>query len=389
MARIGLGPGWRCQFANDIDPAKASAYADNFGRGELHLGDIAGLAADDLPGTADLMWGSFPCQDLSLAGLGAGLQGARSGAFHLFWRLAEQLQRKGRAPRLVAVENVCGTLTSQGGRDFGALCQAFVQGGYRPGALVIDARLFVPQSRPRLFLIGVHAEMPIPPFLLGDGPSDPFHTSALRRAVLDLPARSAEAWAWWRLPTPVPRRLALADLLEPSEAVEWRSGAETARLLSLMSPRHLAKVEAAQRSGRLCVGGVYRRTRPEGDGAARQRAEVRFDAIAGCLRTPAGGSSRQALLVVEGERVRSRLLSPREAARLMGLPESYRLPARANAAYHLTGDGVVAPVVSHLARHLFEPLLGFQTAQPEASPPEGDRARPLARMRSGCRGDDL
>ncbi len=84
---------------------------------------------------------------------------------------------------------------------------------------------------------------------------------------------------------------------------------------------------------------------------------MRFDDVAGCLRTPAGGSSRQLILVVEGQKVRSRLISGRETARLMGLPDDYRLPTNYNEAYHLTGDGVVVPVVRHLAEHLFEPIL--------------------------------
>jgi DNA (cytosine-5)-methyltransferase 1 len=61
--------------------------------------------------------------------------------------------------------------------------------------------------------------------------------------------------------------------------------------------------------------------------------------------------------VVEGESVRTRLLSPREAARLMGLPDSYHLPSNYNLAYHLAGDGVVVPVVRHLAGFLIEPIL--------------------------------
>lgn len=108
------------------------------------------------------------------------------------------------------------------------------------------------------------------------------------------------------------------------------------------------------------VGTVYRRTRTE-NGMKVQRAEVRFDDIAGCLRTPGGGSSRQILLVVEGDRIRSRLISPRETARLMGLADSYVLPRSYSAACHLTGDGVVAPVVRHLARHLFEPITAAKT----------------------------
>jgi DNA (cytosine-5)-methyltransferase 1 len=79
--------------------------------------------------------------------------------------------------------------------------------------------------------------------------------------------------------------------------------------------------------------------------------------VAGCLRTASGGSSRQTIVVVEGARVRTRLLSAREAARLMGLPDSYVLPARYNEAYHLAGDGLAVPVVAFLREHLLEPLL--------------------------------
>jgi DNA (cytosine-5)-methyltransferase 1 len=61
--------------------------------------------------------------------------------------------------------------------------------------------------------------------------------------------------------------------------------------------------------------------------------------------------------VVDDGAIRTRLLSPREAARLMGLPDSYVLPKKYNEAYHLAGDGVVVPVVRFLAAHLLEPLL--------------------------------
>jgi DNA (cytosine-5)-methyltransferase 1 len=110
----------------------------------------------------------------------------------------------------------------------------------------------------------------------------------------------------------------------------------------------------------LMVGSLYKRTRPDHRGGRAQRAEIRFDDIAGCLRTPNGGSSRQTIMLVNGNKVKSRLLSPRETARLMGLPDSYVLPANYNEAYHLTGDGVAVPVVRHLAQHLIEPLIGIR-----------------------------
>src|SRR5215217_3502599 len=139
MLRAGLGEGWLCRLANDFDPAKAAAYRENWGGDELIVGDIAALTPLDLPGQADLMWGSFPCQDLSLAGAGAGLDGARSGAFHGFWTLAKGLAQEGRAPKIVAIENVCGALTSRAGQDFEVLCRTWADAGYAFGALVINA----------------------------------------------------------------------------------------------------------------------------------------------------------------------------------------------------------------------------------------------------------
>jgi DNA (cytosine-5)-methyltransferase 1 len=357
MVRAGLGEGWQCLLANDLDPAKAAVYRANWGDAGLQVGDIAALTAADLPGEADLMWGSFPCQDLSVAGAGAGLGGRRSGTFHDFWALARGLAAGNRAPRIVAVENVCGALTSHGGRDFEVICQTYADAGYRPGALVINADRFLPQSRPRLFVIGVREDVAIDPATTTPGADGLFHTPALRRAVDRLPDALRHRMVWWHLPEPGISNLGLESVVEAAPTdVRWHSTAETSRLLTLMSPKNLAKVEAAQRSGERRVGALYRRTRRDTAGSAVQRAEVRFD-IAGCLRTPGGGSSRQTLLVVEAGQVRSRLMSARETARLMGLPDSYRLPGSYSAACHLTGDGVAVPVVRYLAQWLIEPLL--------------------------------
>ena len=135
----------------------------------------------------------------------------------------------------------------------------------------------------------------------------------------------------------------------------------------MMSHVHLAKVDAAMRESRRVVGTVYKRTRRDDAGRKVQRAEVRFDDVAGCLRTPAGGSSRQLVVVVEDSTVSSRLVSARETARLMGLPEDYVLPDNYNEAYHLTGDGVVVPVVRFLAEQLIEKVLALQYARREAA----------------------
>lgn len=364
MARAGLGAGWDCLFANDFDHKKGRTYQDYWGPDELKTADVGTLLVEDLPGQADLVWGSFPCQDLSLAGAGAGLKGDRSGTFWPFWRLMQALIAEGRAPSIIALENVCGTLTSHGGKDFAAICGALQQEGYRFGAMVIDATLFVPHSRPRLFVVAIHADVAVPAELLGPGPSALWHSSALRRAHEKLPAALKEDWLWWALPTPPVRKTSFANIVEDNpSSVRWHTPGETHQLLGMMSDLNRAKVEAAQRLGRRVVGCIYKRTRQDEVGCKVQRAEIRFDDISGCLRTPAGGSSRQIILVVDGPAVKSRLISSRETARLMGLPEDYSLPESYNEAYHLTGDGVVVPVVRYLAENIFEQVLGHQKSR--------------------------
>jgi DNA (cytosine-5)-methyltransferase 1 len=363
MARAGFGEAWRCLFANDIDAKKARSYAANWGDEALRIADIHRLAAEDLRGRADLAWASFPCQDLSLAGAGAGLAGARSGAFWGFHALMKSLGEEGRAPRMIALENVVGALTSNGGADFVEICRALRRLGYVFGALTIDAAHFLPQSRPRLFIVAAQADFAIPSHLAAAKPPGLFASHALKRAHALLDRDTASAWRWWVLPDPPRANLRLIDMIEmaPSD-VAWRSDAQTVAMLAIMSAGSQKKLEEARAAGGVQIGALYRRTRPDGAGGRRMRAEARFDGLAGCLRTPGGGSSRQFLLWIEGGRTRTRLMSAREAARLMGLPEDYRLPPRYNDAYHLVGDGVAVPAVRFLSENLLTPLLTTQDA---------------------------
>lgn len=368
MARAGLGQGWKCLFANDFDHKKAASYRRNWDGGDLAEGDIKNVSVQDLPGEADLAWASFPCQDLSLAGNGAGLSGERSGNFWRFWELIRLLRAEGRAPKLVALENVVGALSSHDGHDFAAIVSALADGGYIVGAMVMDAVRFVPQSRPRLFIVALDASLSPPQELVRPKADDLWHPKHLRNAQAKLPRAAKDAWVWWALPAAPDRKVVLRDLVDAEpEGVAWHSAEETSRLLEMMSEVNLRKVQDAQATKELRVGTIYRRTRINALGKREQRAEVRFDDVAGCLRTPSGGSSRQTLIVVEGRRIRTRLLSPREAARLMGLPDSYLLPANYNDAYHLAGDGVAVPVVRFLADKLLEPLLRMSKPQSKRS----------------------
>ncbi|MDQ6676292.1 MAG: DNA cytosine methyltransferase [Acidobacteriota bacterium] len=358
MARLGLGDDWECLFANEWSAKKACSYRANFSpASELHVEDIWKLSVSDLPGRPDLAWASFPCQDLSLAGNGAGLGGTRSGTLIKFWDLMRELAAAGRKVPIIALENVIGALTSNDGRDFKAMAELAADAGYRFGALVIDAAQFVPQSRPRLFFIAVSEGTNIPTDCEWKQSTNGLFNARLKTAAARLSPELQERWIWWDLPRFPRTNSSLDGIIEfGNQELPWHTGEETHRLLEMMSAVNAAKVRKAQAYGKRIIGTVYKRVRIE-NGVKVQRAEARFDQVSGCLRTPTGGSSRQTILVVHGSSICSRLMTPREAARLMGIPDSYRLPERYNDGYHLAGDGVVVPVVRFLATHILERLV--------------------------------
>ncbi len=351
LARLGLEAQWTCLWANDISEKKAQVYAHNFSHAHLVVGDVAAVDPRSLPPGADLAWASFPCQDLSLAGWRSGMQARRSGAFWAFWKLMADLHDHDARPNIIAIENVVGLLS---GDNLGGLCEALAALGMTFGGLVIDAAYFLPQSRPRVFIIAVDATLPVDRFVHEAPPRSPWAPTALLRAYTDLPDRLKSLWRWWKLPIPAPRETTVADLIEtmPADDARRHSKEETQRLLGMMTDANLAKVRGADLTKGPAVGTLYRRIRDN-----VQRAEVRFDGTAGCLRTPVGGSSRQTVVIVEPDgRVWSRLITPREAARLMGVPDTFWLPPKYNDAYLAMGDAVAVPAVSWLAEHLLTPI---------------------------------
>ncbi|MCB1784594.1 MAG: DNA cytosine methyltransferase [Alphaproteobacteria bacterium] len=352
MARIGLGKDWLCLRACDINTKKCRAYRNNFGEGHLFEGDIGDVKVVNAP-PAQLAWASFPCQDTSLAGGYSGLAGRRSGTFWAWWRIVEGMRAAGKPYDIVCIENVRGLLTSNGGTDFAAICEALTKEGYIFGATVINASLFLPQSRERLFIVGIRGDKELIEDVRAKKPVPLWHPQSMQMAYKHLSKKAKEHWFWLNPVLPYVQKPTLEEIISDNpEGVAWHTPQETKRLISMMSPENLRKLNEQKDKGARVIGMLYKRTR-EG----QQRAEVRFDGIAGCLRTATGGSSRQTVMIVSGQSVRSRLLAPREAARLMGLPDSYKLPEKYNDAYHLCGDGVAVPVVRFLAETVFEPVL--------------------------------
>jgi DNA (cytosine-5)-methyltransferase 1 len=348
LATLGLRRSWQCVWANDIDPRKAAVYTANFGTEHFLPGDVAQVTADQLPKPAEMAWASFPCQDLSLAGWRKGLSAERSGVFWAFWRIMHDLTLREEGPPIIVIENVLGLLY---GDSFAGLCEAVASLGMQFGGLVMDAKRFIPQSRPRVFLIAVDDRIDCSSLVIDEPPSA-WAPNALIDAHNRLPDDMKALWRWWRLPGPKPANRTIADIIEDRPTlVEWHTPEQTQALLDMMSDTNREKIEKAVRLAKRQVGFLYKRIRND-----VQRAEVRFDGISGCLRTPQGGSSRQTVVIVEKGTVRTRLLSPREAARLMGVPDTFVLPDRYNDAYKAMGDAVVVPVVEWLSDHLLRPI---------------------------------
>lgn len=345
MARIGLGNAWQCTFSNDIDPMKCAVYRKNFGDNELSETSIAEITVEGLPeASAELAWASFPCQDLSLAGNRAGINAERSGLFFDFWRLIENLSNEGRAPRSIVIENVAGLLTSNGGRDFERVLTALIEAGYWTGATVIDAAHFSPQSRKRLFIFGLQSPVH---FANTDGFQDLSTKYNLPSSIRD---------KWMSLPTPVSRtKTTLSEIISLDHG-NWDSLASTQRLLSMMSQTQKNQMQKHVSKDSVKIGTGFRRTRSS-NGVSKQVFEARFDGLAGCLRTPAGGSSRQYVIVADRKRIKTRLMAPNEAAALMGLPPDYKLPDNKNAALKVCGDGVSVPVVRWISENILLPAI--------------------------------
>lgn len=381
LVRAGLGPGWDCLLAADWSEAKAEAYRANYGGRELRVGDIRDVAPADVP-AADLVWASFPCQDHSFAGRRAGFSDGHRGrlVFHVLDLLA-RLAEHGKRPRVIALENVLGLVTAEGGEDFERLLTGLVSLGYRPGALAIDAVHWLPHSRGRIFIIAVPSEAPLPAGTTLRKPQGPWFPKTLVGALRRQPPAVARELVWWSLPVPPPRTLSLADMVEPfvAPAEKWRSGGNVAALIATCRPADRDRLGAARRAGNAVYGtaGLKRWDRSREHGRA---LVLRTDGVVNCLMGKPDLHYQQ-LLRVDGDQVGIRPFTARELGRLMGVPEGYRMPRTVRQAARLAGEGVAVPVVRWLATHLLEPLAYAEPVPtaPEAAPPQ--RCRPARRRK--------
>lgn len=140
--------GWQAAAYSEIEAAPRAVLAYHYPDTPLH-GDFTTIKGDEY-GPVDLLVGGTPCQDFSVAGLRAGLDGDRGNLSLEFLRLADRTR-----PRWVVWENVPGVLSIDGGRAFGAILGGLGELGYGFAYRVLDAQFFgVPQRRRRVFVVG-------------------------------------------------------------------------------------------------------------------------------------------------------------------------------------------------------------------------------------------
>lgn len=346
LAEAGVEVVW----ANDIHPMKARLYAANYPADHYVVGDVRAVRGVDLP-PVDVATASFPCTDLSLAGWRRGLAGEQSG---LFWEFARVLREMGpNRPRAVLLENVPGLATSHGGRDLRDAVARLNDLGYSCDVFQVDARWFVPQSRPRLFIVGTPEPMGQPPVRPDD--LRPQHLVDFARRHPDLRLHASP------LALALPRRdtRTLADVVEriPAGDDAWWEATRTARFLASLSPLQAERLRQLHQGASVTWRTAYRRTR-----AGVAVWEVRPDPIAGCLRTARGGSSKQALVEAGEGRLRVRWMSGREYARLQGVADDFRFDDLSrNQVMFGFGDAVCVPVVAWIAREYLVPVLAAET----------------------------
>ena len=346
LMRMGLErEGWNISWANDIDEEKYAMYKAHFAAADEHfiVGDVHSVEGDWLP-SVTLATASFPCNDLSLAGARRGLNGKSSSAFWGFVKVLEEMDE--RRPPIVLLENVTGFLTSHRGEDLRCALHALNDLAYRVDAFILNAAWFVPQSRQRLFVVGVQGER--------KGPVQPEQAlieSQIRpKALAHFIATHPElAWHIRTLPEIISNDQTLEEVLEdlPDDVEEWWNKERAEYLLNQMSQRHRAIAEKMIAGRKYSYGTVFRRVRNK-----RSMAELRTDGIAGCLRTPRGGSGRQILFRGGNGKYAVRLLTPRECARLMGADEfTLRPDLPLNRALFGFGDAVCVSAIEWIARY--------------------------------------
>lgn len=356
--------GWQCSWANDICSDKRDTYIANFGDSHFYLGDVWDCVTTPalIPNSCFLYTASFPCTDMSLAGNRKGLAGEESGTLHAVLEIVAKKRDCGEHPYIIMLENVQGFLTSHDGADVATTVKAFNDLGYVVDLIELDAAHFTPQSRPRVFMFAVRTEIAgnvmqlksekdvLDPWWAIFDSNPLLRTSKIRKIVRE---NGHLKWGAFDIPSPPKRTKVLKDVIEAHlNAIPdaWWNDERKEHLFAQMSNLHKSALKAMMLKEQYSYGTVFRRMRK-----GVSCAELRTDGVAGCLRTPRGGSSKQILICAGFGKWSARLLNPREYARLQGVDDKFILPSNDNKGYFAMGDAVCVPAIRFITENVINP----------------------------------
>lgn len=288
--------GCRCVFSSEWDKFAQQTYSANFG--ETPAGDITRLDSKGIP-DHDILVAGFPCQPFSLSGVSKKTSLHRPHGFEdptqgtLFFEIKRILRDK--RPRAFLLENVKHLQRHDRGRTFGIIMESLEKDlGYRVYTDIIDARSVVPQHRERLYLVGFASPTP------------------------------------FSFPDLTDMRPRFRDILEPRVDPKYTLTDHLWEYLQRYAAKHKA------------LGNGFGYGLTDLDGVARTLS-ARYHKDGSEILVPQNGRN-------------PRRLTPRECARLMGFPDSFRIPVSDTQAYRQFGNSVVVPVVEAIARTIVAAL---------------------------------
>ena len=323
--------GGRCVFTSEWDSYAQKTYAENFRDGHPIAGDITQIDAADIP-DHDLLLAGFPCQPFLIAGvskknaLGMAHGFACETQGTLFFDVARIIQTK--QPRAVLLENVKNLLSHDKGRTFAVIRRTLTDElGYHIHWKVIDGAHFTPQHRERILIIGFRQPV------------------AFDFDALPLPPKNVR-----KLSTILHR----TDGLEPE--LPWDEGRYFDSAHFRVNPKDTLTDHLW---GYLQAYAEKHRAKGNGFGVGLVGPNDVSRTLS--ARYYKDGSE---ILIAQGIDINPRRLTPRECARLMGFPDTFRIPVSDTRAYKQFGNTVVVNVIMHIAE-LMQPMLEVDILEPE------------------------
>ncbi|MCX4145618.1 MULTISPECIES: DNA (cytosine-5-)-methyltransferase [Paraburkholderia] len=310
--------GGDCVFTSEWNDFSTKTYRENYPAGGDHalIGDIVSFPAEEVP-SHDVLLGGFPCQPFSIAGVSKKNALGRPHGFEcttqgtLFFDVARIIAAK--RPAAFLLENVKNLLSHDKGRTFDVILQTLRDElGYEVHYRVVDGQHFTPQHRERIIIVGFRG-------------------------------KTSFSWDDLRLPESGPRLGSILHRTDGSEPVlPW----DHDRFFDHASKRVQPKYTLTPNLWTY-LQNYAAKHRAAGNGFGFGMAYP--DSVTRTLsaRYHKDGSE---ILVYQGEQLRPRRLTPRECARLMGFPDTFRIPVSDTQAYRQFGNSVVMPVMREVAR---------------------------------------